>query len=203
MPITWQGIEARNNHLPSQVYAGDTPIIVKRPSAESTLTVYGEGISDQIIVTPMPKPLSPELLYLNQCSVMQTPQPLPQLPAGASTSWTCPVLQKGSYDVAISMTPSAAGGPFRVLYSLDVNVGQGANFHSTHIYSGNMDINADVGLPNVFQGSGSVLVNDGDIALVILNISHVVDHCCFPSSGGHDGTINIPAGVSIVLKRAG
>jgi hypothetical protein len=95
MPITWEGIEVGNNHLPPQVYAGDTPIIVKRPSAESTLAVHGDGISDQIIVTPMPKPLPPELLYLNQCSFMQTPQPLPQLPADAKTSWTCSALQKG------------------------------------------------------------------------------------------------------------
>jgi len=66
-----------------------------------------------------------------------------------------------------------------------------------------MDINASAGLPNAFQGGGVVNVNDGDVARVVLGINGVANHCCFDRTNHHDGTVNIPQSVSIVLKKAG
>ena len=97
MPVKWTGVETRANHLPPSIYAGTTSVIVKRPTKVSTVAVSGDGLSDSIIVTQMPAPLPPESLFLATCTITATPAPLPALPAGASTAWTClGPLQKGS-----------------------------------------------------------------------------------------------------------
>ena len=206
MPVKWTGVETRANHLPPSIYAGTTPVIVKRPTKDSTVAVSGDGLSDSIIVTQMPAPLPPESLFLATCTITATPAPLPALPAGASTAWTClGPLQKGSYDVRASIQPTASGGAFRVLFSLDVTLtpaGSGPA-RSARIYDGQMDINASAGLPNAFQGGGVVNVNDGDVARVVLGINGVANHCCFDRTNHHDGTVNILQSVSIVLKKAG
>lgn len=54
LPVRWRGGESTNNDLPSSVEAGATTIVIKRPSSDSTLAVSGGGLTDSIVVTPVP-----------------------------------------------------------------------------------------------------------------------------------------------------
>jgi hypothetical protein len=203
--IKWSGAAAKKNTFPKNVYAGNTPIIVRRPQTDGTLTVSGDGLSDSIVITPLPATPPPSSLYLNECKIETTPQPLFQLPAGSSFTWTCPNLQGGSYDAVISIKPtSLTGAGVRVGYSLTVATSgtKGQNFNVTT--NGQMDINMPgSGLPDVFSGSKSIIVNDGEFARITLGVHAVADQCCWGSGNQANGTVVLPPVVSISLKRAG
>jgi hypothetical protein len=204
LPVTWSGIESKDNPLPKEVIAGTTGIIIKRPVADSSLVVNGVGLSDTIVLTPMPAPIPPEELYVSRCEILKSVQPLPQLPSGSNTTWSCPAMLGGDYDIRVAIRPTANGAAFRVLYGLEAVIGSGDKARVQSIYVGNMDINAPgSGLPDVFQGASNANIRDGEIVRVRLYIAGVANHCCFHTTGHNDGTILVPEDVSIVLKRAG
>ncbi|CAN7716307.1 hypothetical protein LJR220_007094 [Bradyrhizobium sp. LjRoot220] len=205
LPVKWTGIEKKNNVLPARLDAGTTPIIIKRPAKDSNLAVSGSGLSDTIIVTPMPKPLTDADLYVNRCEIVRTPTPLPQLTPGNSTTWACLPLQKGDYQVSVNMTPSVAPAKaVRVNYTLKLITGSGDKSKTVDLGGNTMDINASAGLPNVFQVSGvPAPIAAGEPVRIQLTINGVADHCCFHTSNHRDGTILVPESVQITLNRVG
>ena len=178
-----------------------------RTSRDVTLalnaTAVGDG--DSVVLTPMPPPVKPEDRLAIKCEITVTPQPLPALAKGGMTSWACPLtMAAGDYRVTVSITPGS-NIPARVAYGLlldSISGGSTKSFWLPLTSGSPIDINAEAGLPHVFQSIGSTVQLPQGNAVFKLIISYIFNHCCF-SGDGNAGVINIPPNVAIGLERLG
>jgi hypothetical protein len=159
LPIKWTIGEGNVSALPTRIGAGSTTILLKRPPRDVTLAVnaIAVGDSDSVVVTPMPPPLPPESRFASKCDITTTPVPLPSLSKGGTVSWPCPGMLAGNYTVTVSITPGSSI-PARVGYTLDIVSVSGSTTktYGLPLTSGSpIDINAEAGLPHVFQSIGA------------------------------------------------
>ena len=207
LKVKWTSGDGQVSKLPRSIPAGDTTIIVKRPTRDVTLAVNAEAVgdSDSVVLTPLPKPLPPESKYLSSCDVTETPNPLPQLAKGGSaSSWICPPMRAGTYAVTVDILPGEKDGkPVRVAYGLELLSKGGSSVVAQGLpaTSGSpIDINANAGLSNRFQSIGGLVTIVDGTALFRLTIFGVAHHCCFPGPGA-DGIVTIPKNVTFGLRR--
>ncbi len=204
VPVKWTIGEGSVASLPSKVPAGSTLIVVKRPPREVTLAVnaIAVGDSDSVVLTPLPKPLPPEARFASKCEITAIPDPRPTLAKGGSASWACPTMLAGNYIVTISITPGS-NIPARVGYALDIVSSSGGVTKTIGLplTSGNIiDINAEAGLPHVFQSIGGTISLPQGGALFQVSIGWIFNHCCF-SGDGNAGVVTIPPNVTMKMER--
>jgi hypothetical protein len=204
LPIEWTLGGRPAKGLPKTIPAGATTISVERPSVDANLIVNAPkvGDTDSVVLVPMPPALPPEARLATRCEITNTPPPLPQLAKGGTVSWACPAMLAGDYAVSVSIAPGA-NIPARVGYSLaleSVSNGTKKSF-DLPLTSGNViDINAEAGLPHVFQSLGSTVSLPSGPAVFRLSVGWIFNHCCF-SGDGNAGTVSIPAAVSLKMDR--
>lgn len=80
---SWEWSGQTNKPFPRQIYAGTTPIIVKRPSNEIMFSVGFEGLSDSISITPLNDKAPPPTIVVS--SEIKSSGPLP---SGACRGWS-------------------------------------------------------------------------------------------------------------------
>jgi hypothetical protein len=202
MPVTWSGVEAKRNTLPKAIRAGSVTVVVPRPKRESTLAVNGDGITDRLMLTPMPTRIPFAELSATSCEITQTPRPLPTLGQRDSTSWTCPPMRRGTYRAAIRIKPTAGDG-FRVAYNLSLEAGFGNERSSFDLKpgGGQLDVNLPgSGLPDAFESIGQVVTLPDGPAVFLLSVNGVAHKDNFPGQG-RDGVVSIPEHVEIRLDR--
>jgi hypothetical protein len=207
VPVKWTIGDGNVSQLPTKLAAGTTIITVRRPSRDVTLALNATAVgdSDSVVLTPMPPPVKPEDRLAIKCEITATPQPLPALAKGGRTSWACPLtMAAGDYRVTVSITPGS-NIPARVGYNLGLDSISGGNTKTfwLPLTSGSpIDINADAGLPHVFQSIGSTVRLPQGNAVFTLGIDYIFNHCCF-SGDGNAGVVNIPPNVAMGLERLG
>ena len=207
LPVRWTGSVPKGSKLPRKVEGGSNPVLVLRPKTTSTLTVSGDGLSDSVVITPLPPELKEQYRFAYKCEIEKTPQPLPELTKGKSTVWSCPRLQAGTYQVRINVRPTVKSfrtNQVRVHYALGLDINGAGTPSRKHVLTKDsiMDIGFSEGLPNTFSSSDqNVTVGSGDLVQVRLTINGVADRCCWHTTQYDDGTVYIPAGVSIRLTK--
>lgn len=108
-------------------------------------------------------------------------------------------MHAGSYLASVNIVPSASGGPYRVGYDLSLITLEPSRT-VVPLASGQIDLNANVGLPNSFQVAGkSISISQGP-TLFHLYIGGVARHDNFGGQG-NDGLVSIPAAVQLKLDK--
>lgn len=207
LPVEWFGVIPKGSHLPKKVVGGNNPVLIVRPKASSTLIVSGGGLTDNIIITPLPKIPTKHELLANRCKITETSPPLPDLGANNSSVWTCPRLQAGLYSVRIGIQPPSVKtfktNSARVGYSLSLEVTDAAGKETSHsLARGQVDIGFPSDMPHTFISTDqTVSVSDGSLVQIKLTITAVADRCCWANTQQHDGSVQIPRGVLINLTQ--
>jgi hypothetical protein len=206
MAIKWSGVAPEGSKLPARVVGGSNPVLVRRPKAESTLIASGSGLSDSVVITPLPRRLSLEQRWALKCEIAKTPDPLPELQAGEATTWACPRLQAGTYEVRVHIDPRGARShqtnQVRVGYTLELAVHSGGKQNLQKLRDGQLDIGFDGGIGRAFTSSGqNVTLKNGDLVQVRLTVSAVADKCCWHTTSQKDGYVFLPKDVQINLTK--
>jgi hypothetical protein len=200
--VQWVGGSVAQGILPSALPAGSTTVVVKRPDRQHTLGVNASGFSNSIVLTPLPSPPDP---FESECVVATTPEPVPVLRRGGSTSWTCPPMSAGTYTASVLINPSSSPAlAFRVHWAMTLSYGERESRTTVELNraSGDpIDINVNAGLGSNFQVSAqSVQITQG-VPVFTLRINGVANHCCFHTTNYDDGSVLVPVGVQISLKK--
>lgn len=204
LPVTWFGAESGSNVLPTQVSAGETIVILKRPDKSSTLALNSadaSGFSDSVILTPLPKE-EPSQKFASRCVITKTPNPA-AVTRGHSFSWTCPRMRAGTYLADLSVVPSAARA-VRVGWSAELRIGmdQGEKDYPLETTSGGtIDVGIPSGIGTTFESRGNLVTIPSSDALPVftITIQNTAWHGDF--SQPSDDPIQFPADVTISLER--
>lgn len=200
LPVKWMGGAAKGASLPAAVSAGERIIVIDRPLKSSTLALNDDGnagFSDSVTLTPLPLPIPPDQKFANRCVITQTENP-GSVTRGNSFSWTCDRLRAGTYDVSLSVVPSAAR-PIRLGWHAQIKfIGE----KETEVFdlaksSGSTIDTINAGLGTSFQSNGNTITvkQSGALPVISVFIDNTYWHMDFANQS--NDPINIPKNVNI------
>jgi hypothetical protein len=204
LPVSWFGADAGGNQLPSNISAGETIIILKRPEKTSTLAVNSSdtsGFTDSVVLTPLAVP-DPSEQFASRCVITRTPTP-GNVTRGHAFFWHCPRLRAGTYQANLSVVPSASRA-VRVSWSavLTLKTEGGEQKFPLNTTSGaviDVGVNAGIGTTFLSQGNVFDVGQDGALPIIAVNVDSTAWHGDF--SQPSDDPISFPADASISLER--
>lgn len=200
LPVRWVGAEEASGTVPDSLTPGEETIIVKRPVMESTLAVNGAGATADILLTPLPAEIPPDLRP-NVCSFDSPPANENVLSTGSAATWICPPMRAGTYIVSFFAKPTSqpAGVWFRVTYLVQALIKENQQERAVNLPgTGVLDINVDAGIGQTMSSSGGQFKHSGGSLLIKLVIGGVSNHNDFTNPNA--GSVVLPDQMNIEVK---